>query len=47
VEQPKPHSNYQQQPIKPARVPYNAGNEGDLHIATTIINGENVKYNNF
>ncbi|RDX87766.1 Ribonuclease P protein subunit p25-like protein, partial [Mucuna pruriens] len=24
TEQPKPHSNYQQQPIKPARIPYNA-----------------------
>lgn len=29
VEQPKQHSNYQQQSIKPARVPYNAVNEGD------------------
>jgi len=47
VEQPKQHTNYQQQPIKPARVPYNAVNEGALDIATTIINNEIVKYNNF
>lgn len=44
MEQPKPHSNYQQQPIKPARGPYNAVNEGNRYISIMIINHYNVKY---
>jgi len=30
AEQSKPHSNYQQQPMKPAQDSYNAVNEGSM-----------------